>query len=238
MDSISYERLKAESNHFLLGFRPTMPKLPTQAAVAMLPLLFAGSAAASGLDVTVLDQGGKPVESAVVSLAFPSGTPPGPQLPEQAVIDQDFETFFPLVTILPTGGSVTFRNSDKTMHQVYSFSAIKRFAFEVDVGHTSPAVVFDKPGTAAIGCNIHDQMITYVVVTDNSYTKLSDKTGITQFADLTPGHYAAEVWHPDLAPGAKPAGAEVDVSAGESEVRVVLRIAPRHMAPMSHMGPY
>ena len=215
-----------------------MPKLSTYAAVAMLPLLFAGSAAASGLDVTVLDQGGKPVESAVVSLTAPSAAPPGPPLPAESVINQDFETFFPLVTILPTGGSVTFRNSDKTMHQVYSFSAIKRFAFEVDVGHTSPAVVFDKPGTAAIGCNIHDQMITYVVVTDNPYTKLSDKTGVIRFADLAPGHYAAEVWHPDLAPGAKPASAEVDVGAGESALRVALKLVPRHMAPMSHMGAY
>ncbi|HXZ67394.1 MAG TPA: methylamine utilization protein [Alphaproteobacteria bacterium] len=215
-----------------------MPKLSTLAAAATLPLLLAGPAAASGLDVKVLDQSGKPVESAVVSLTAPAGAPPGPPLPAQAIIDQNFETFFPLVTILPTGGSVTFRNSDKTMHQVYSFSTIKRFAFEVDVGHSSPAVVFDKPGTAAIGCNIHDQMITYVVVTDNPYTKLSDKSGAAHFTDLQPGHYAAEVWHPDLAPGANPASAEADVGPGETELRVALRIVPRRMAPMSHMGAY
>jgi plastocyanin len=215
-----------------------MPKLSTLAALAMLPLLFAGSVAASGLDVQVLGPGGKPIESAVVSLTVPSGAPPAPPLRTGAVIDQDFETFFPLVTILPIGGSITFRNSDKTMHQVYSFSAIKRFAFEVDVGHTSPAVVFDKPGTAAIGCNIHDQMITYVVVTDNPYTKLSDKTGVVHFADLVPGHYTAEVWHPDLAPGAKPASAQADIASGQSALSFALRIAPRHMAPMSHMGAY
>ena len=215
-----------------------MPKLLTPAALALLPLLSAGFAAASGLDVHVFDQGGKPIESAVVSLTVPSATSPAPALPNEAVIDQDFETFFPLVTILPTGGSITFRNSDKTMHQVYSFSAIKRFAFEVDVGHTSSAVVFDKPGTAAIGCNIHDQMITYVVVTDNPYTMLSDKTGIVHFADLAPGRYTAQVWHPDLAPGAKPAAAEVNVGSDQSSIGVALRVVARHMAPMSHMGAY
>lgn len=215
-----------------------MPELSTLTAVTIATLLFVGPAAASSLDAKVVDASGHPVASAVVSLTPPPDAPAAPALPAQAVINQNFETFLPLVTILPTGGSVTFRNSDKTMHQVYSFSAIKRFAFEVDVGATSPAVVFDKPGTAAIGCNIHDQMITYVVVTDNPYTKLSGEHGAVRFDNLAPGHYTAQVWHADLAPGAKPAIGEVDVGDGESTLSLVIGLMPKPMASMSHMGAY
>jgi len=215
-----------------------MAKLSTFAAAAMLPLLFAGPALTAGLNVKILDRSGEPVANAIISLTAPSTADAVAPLPARAIIDQNFETFFPLVTILPVGGSITFRNSDKTMHQVYSFSAIKRFALEVDVGHTSPAVIFDKPGIAAIGCNIHDQMITYVVVTDNPYTKLSDKSGNIHFAELAPGHYTAQAWHPDLAPGIQPALTEIDIAAGDSSLNFVLNVTPRHMAPMSHMGDY
>ena len=215
-----------------------MSKLTLPAAAALLTLLFEGASMAASLDVAVIDQGGKPVESAVVSLNAPtSGTAP-PALATQAVINQNFETFFPLVTILPVGGSVVFRNSDRTMHQVYSFSAIKRFAFEVDVGQTTPTVKFDKPGIAAIGCNIHDQMITYVVVTDNPYTKLSSNQGIAHFDALPPGHYSVAAWHPDLAPGARPSSGEVDVGQDGGKISLVIKLLPRRMAPMSHMGAY
>lgn len=215
-----------------------MQRLILLAVAALLPLYFAGAAAASNLDVSIVDAGGKPVASAVLSLAVPPNAPPAPPLPAQAVINQKFETFFPLVSILPVGGNVIFRNSDKTMHQVYSFSAIKRFAFEVDIGQTSPEVAFDKAGIAAIGCNIHDQMITYVVVTDNPYTKLSGDDGVVHFGGLVPGHYSVQLWHPDLAPGANPPTAEIDVGDGSAALKLAIKIVPRQMAPMSHMGAY
>ena len=82
------------------------------------------------------------------------------------MIDQRNETFLPLVTIVRKGGQVIFTNNDTTMHQVYSFSPIKQFDFEIDEGRHSEPVVFDKPGVASIGCNIHDHMITYVYVAD------------------------------------------------------------------------
>jgi plastocyanin len=209
------------------------------AAVAAMPLL-AGAASAAGLDVHVSDAQGKPVASAVVSLSMPAGAPHGapPMLPMQAIIDQKFETFFPLVTVLGLGGTIIFRNSDKTMHQVYSFSPPKRFEFEVDVGHSSPPLVFDKAGLVAIGCNIHDQMITYVVVTDNPYTKLSDDTGEIHFDALAAGQYGAEIWHPDLAPGAAPPVETVALAEDHQTLSFVLKLIPRRMTHMGHMAAY
>jgi plastocyanin len=212
---------------------------PLHLAVAAAVPLIAGQAAAASLDVRVTDTAGRPLENAVVSLKSEMNAPPGEgaALPEHAYIDQKNETFIPLVTILPPGGSITFRNSDKTMHQVYSFSPIKRFEYEIDVGHSSPPVEFDKPGIAAIGCNIHDHMITYVVVTSSPYTKLSDESGHVRFAKLPEGHYTAEVWHPDMAPHRKPPTRALDV-AGDEALALAVKILPRMTAPMGHMDSY
>src|SRR5207237_4743754 len=107
----------------------------------------------------------------------------------EAIIDQRHETFLPLVTVVRKGGHVIFTNNDSTMHQVYSFSPIKQFAFEIDEGQRSPPVVFDKPGVVAIGCNIHDRMITYVYVADSPLAEKTDRKGLLLFADLPPGRY-------------------------------------------------
>jgi plastocyanin len=211
-----------------------MPR-PFPFAAAAAAWLIAGGAAAANLDVRIIDARGEPIPNAA---APPGDTASTPSLSDKAVIDQNFETFFPLVTILPVGGSLTFHNSDRTMHQVYSFSKIRQFEFEVDVGHTSPPVVFDKAGIAAIGCNIHDQMITYVVATDNPLTKLSDEHGAVHFAGLSPGNYEASVWHPDLAPGAEGPSQSLALGTQDGQLAFALKLTPRHMAHMSHMGSY
>src|SRR5690348_15477672 len=100
----------------------------------LLAVLLTGSAAlAATVDVQISDSGGRPAANAVVSLTSQSGTPDvDTRLPAEAIIDQRKETFLPLVSIVRRGGRVIFTNNDTTMHQVYSFSPIKQFAFEVD----------------------------------------------------------------------------------------------------------
>src|SRR5215469_11817836 len=125
-------------------------------------LLVHGRALGATAEVDVADAHGRPLADAVVELT-PAVTSPGAGpggLPLESIIDQRHETFLPLVTLIRKGGHVIFTNNDTTMHQVYSFSPIKQFAFEIDKGQRSDPVTFEKPGVAAIGCNIHDQMIT------------------------------------------------------------------------------
>src|SRR5438067_8268537 len=169
-------------------------------------LLLGGPAFASSADVAVVDKARHPLADAVVELsaAGPGTGSATRQLSTEAVIDQRHETFLPLVTVVRKGGHVIFTNSDSTMHQVYSFSPVRQFAFEIDEGQRSPPVVFDKPGVAAIGCNIHDRMITYVYVADSPLAEKTDRKGLSLFADLPPGQYRGTVWHPQLPQGAAP----------------------------------
>jgi plastocyanin len=210
-----------------------------QILLALLALFVcAAQAHAATLDILVVDTNGRPAANAVVSLQPPDGAAmPPARLPAEGVIDQRNETFLPLVTILRTGGSIVFTNNDTTMHQVYSFSPIKQFAFEIDQGHKSEPVVFDKPGVASIGCNIHDQMITYVFVASTPWAVLSDAKGRVKFADIPHGSYRAIVWHPQLVPGRAAPSTTVAVN-GDMKLSLtvpLLSVAPaKHM----HMGTY
>ena len=181
---------------------------------------------ACAAEVTVLDRSGRPLAEAVVELSAPAlqAIAPAKLPPGEAVVDQRHETFLPLVTIVRKGGHVIFTNNDTTMHQVYSFSPIRQFAFEIDEGQRSPPVEFDKPGIVAIGCNIHDRMITYVYVTDSPRAAKSDRTGVAAFTDLAPGNYRGTVWHPQLAPGSPPDAFSFAVAAGDAKTTVTLPI--------------
>src|SRR3954447_24190473 len=115
-----------------------------------LALVLAGRALptfAATVDVQISDTNGRPATNAVVSLMPESIAPKvESRLPIEIAIDQRKETFIPLVSIVRKGGRAIFTNNDTTMHQVYSFSPIKQFAFEIDQGHRSEPLVFDKAG--------------------------------------------------------------------------------------------
>ncbi len=167
----------------------------------------AGShALATSVSVVLTGADGRPAENAVVELIpkLTSQSLPPSKLPAEAIIDQSHETFIPLVSLVRKGGRVVFTNNDTTMHQVYSFSDIKQFAFEIDEGQRSEPIEFDKPGVSAIGCNIHDQMITYVYVAAAPWAALTDASGTARIADVPAGIYQAGIWHPRLEPGQSP----------------------------------
>jgi len=196
------------------------------------------SARAATVDVTVTDAKGKPAPNAVVSLdPGTGGAMDNSQLPAQATIDQRQETFIPLVTIIRQGGKVVFTNHDTTMHQVYSFSPIKQFAFEIDENQRSEPVIFDKPGVASIGCNIHDQMITYVFVAGAPWAALTDANGRIHVLDVPLGTYEAAVWHPQLLPGRTIPTTTLTVSR---DTRVTMTVPLLAAPPVkhTHMGLY
>jgi plastocyanin len=203
-----------------------------------LAILLAGAPAhAATVDIDISDQQGRPAPNAVVALIPQAGPAAAGHLPAQAIIDQRRETFIPLVTILRKGGHVIFTNNDTTMHQVYSFSPIKQFEFELDQGGRSEAVVFDKPGVAAIGCNIHDRMITYVYVADTPWAALTDAKGHAELSGVPPGSYRVETWHPQLLPG-RPAPSATLAVNGATKFALAVPLLADAPAKHMHMGSY
>lgn len=158
--------------------------------------LYGACVRAEPLAVTVLGVDGKPLDGAVI-LAH-SASPQRAVAPVRAVMDQVDLSFVPDVLVVPVGSQVTFPNSDTVSHQIYSFSPAKRFQLPLYRGTAYPPVRFDVPGVVTLGCNIHDTMQAYIVITDAPFFGRTDSKGVWMLSDVPRGHYRIEVWHPRL----------------------------------------
>jgi plastocyanin len=193
-------------------------------------LLFAASLGlaaplvAAPLSVRVVDSSGRPVQNAVVTL-YPAG--PAARAPRPGgryVISQQNLQFHPFLTIVPVGADVSFPNLDPTKHHVYSFSAAKRFELKLFAKDQSRTVHFDKPGVVALGCNIHDQMSAFIVVTNSAWTARTNANGVAAFQDAPGAAARLTVWHPYLrAPGGV---AQQAVTPGQRSAAFAVQLRP------------
>lgn len=183
--------------------------------VCALGLHAAGTRAAQ-LHVSVVDQAGAPVSDAVVyAVSIDTKVKvPAPKQPK-AIIDQIKRRFVPLVSVVQTGTAVAFPNRDNIEHDVYSFSPAKRFELHLYHGIPAEPVVFDKPGLVVMGCNIHDQMIAYLLVVDTPWFAKTDEHGQASIDNVPGGAYRLTVWHYRMAES-EPRPSH-DVQAGERE---------------------
>ena len=177
------------------------------------------SARAEQLRVSVVDQTGAPVPDAVV-YAMPADAKASAKAPSakrpQAIIDQIKRRFVPLVSVVQVGTAVSFPNRDNIEHDVYSFSPAKRFELRLYHGIPAKPVVFDKPGLVVMGCNIHDQMIAYLLVVDTPWFAKTDAQGQASIENVRSGGYRLTVWHYRMAePEQHPSQ---DVSAGHGQL--------------------
>jgi plastocyanin len=156
--------------------------------------VFISSAAfAADVDIEVTDINGQPIKDAVV---YVEGEKIEKVPPLKKVdIAQKGKKFIPLVSAVQTGTSVSFPNNDSVRHHVYSFSPIKKFELKLYSGVPASPVIFDKAGTAVLGCNIHDSMIAYVLVLDSPYFAKTDDAGIAHITHLPEGKHQLKVWH-------------------------------------------
>ena len=158
---------------------------------------------AAELTVRITDVRGAPVAEAVVTVVPRSGTatPARQSAPETRIIDQKNETFIPYVEIFRPGDAVVFHNADHTRHHVYSFAPARQFEFVLTSGQSSAPLQLDQVGVVAVGCNIHDRMITYLYISDAPWIARSAADGRVKIDGLPPGDYEVHVWHPQLRPG-------------------------------------
>jgi plastocyanin len=146
--------------------------------------------------VAVQTPEGQPLPGAVVTLRGLTAVN-HPSVPVQTVMDQVDRAFEPDLLVVPVGSTVAFPNSDSVSHQIYSFSAAKRFQLPLYKGRPYPPVRFDQVGLVTLGCNIHDSMLAYVVVTDAPFFGRTDPAG-SWSAEVPQGTYRVTVWHPRM----------------------------------------
>jgi len=204
-------------------------------ALATLALGAGSACAAASLTVMVTRSDGTPVPGAVVLLHGPPGSRPAP--PATYVVDQVNLTFTPDLTVVPVGSSVKFPNSDAVSHQVYSFSPARRFQLPLYRGTPYAPVKFDQAGIVTLGCNIHDDMIAYLVVTDAEWSGLTEADGTWAVSNLPAGEFRVEVWHPrmrEVATTLEKQLAIADATAGKLDVHLMRPLRPEPLGHKPH----
>ena len=154
------------------------------------------------MQVEVLDAAGRPLPDAVVFLESADARKAVKPL-SGAEMAQEKRQFVPGVLVVPVGTEVRFPNHDSVRHHVYSFSPAKKFELKLYTGTPSNPVLFDRPGVAVLGCNIHDQMVGWIVVVDTPYyARTPAAPGRAQIDNVPPGTYTLRTWHTRLPVGA------------------------------------
>ncbi len=161
----------------------------------------------------IVAKGGVLAPFPAFAVVYLEGAFPKPAtLPVQQMVQKNlaFDT-----ALLPVrlGTKVEFPNLDDTTHNIFSFSAAKRF----DLGRYTanerpiPSQVFDKPGLVTLRCDIHEHMRALILVLDTPHFVKTDNAGRFRMAGLPSGSYKLKAWidsrttreHPvELKPGA------------------------------------
>jgi plastocyanin len=181
-----------------------------------------GPAVGATLVINVQTADGHALAGAVITVRPLDGAPRKPAA-VHAVMDQVDRAFEPDLLVVPVGSTVEFPNSDSVSHQIYSFSPAKRFQLPLYRGKPYPPVRFEQVGVVTLGCNIHDEMLAYLLVTDAPYFGRTNGSGGWS-ADVPRGRYHVAIWHPRLRDSA--ADLERELTVGDTDrADLTLRLA-------------
>lgn len=235
MSLASYEAAALSREHPHPGMRPSArPGVwgARRGPLALVLLLLALRVPAATLVLHVQGADGRSLPGAVVT-ARPLEAGAHRPAPQHAVMDQVERAFVPDLLVLPLGSTIEFPNSDAVSHQIYSFSPAKRFQLPLYRGKRYAPVVFDQPGVVTLGCNIHDEMLAYVVLTEAPYFGRTDASG-TYSGEVARGRYRVAVWHPRLREDGADLERELTVSETD-RAELTLRLGrPLLPAPLSN----
>ena len=146
--------------------------------------------------VHVVDKHGKNLE--YVAIVVPDRVAVDSKPKQLYVLDQINKQFVPPVLVVHINGLVNFPNTDDTRHHIYSFSEAKTFELRLDHAGEADPVMFDKPGIVKIGCNIHNNMRAYILVTEDTVFGTTDAKGRYAWPQLNRVPTQLQVWHPQL----------------------------------------
>jgi len=173
--------------------------LPGRLCISLVALLGMNIAVAGVIDVRVVGSEEEPVRNVVVFIKQAGVASPAGKTPEPAVMDQHDVRFVPHILIVEKGALVDFPNSDAVAHHVYSFSRPNNFVLPLYKGMPPAPVAFGSDGVVTLGCNIHDDMLGYIVVVDTNVFGLTDELGrISLSVDDAASNYEISIWSPRI----------------------------------------
>jgi plastocyanin len=116
----------------------------------------------------------------------------------------DRKKFAPRVLVVPKNAKVEFPNADPIYHNVFSVSGANRFDLGLYRSGVSRTKQFDDVGLVRVYCNIHPQMVGFVMVVDSDFAVVTGPDGKFRFENVPAGAHTLRVWHEE-------AGTEKDI---------------------------
>lgn len=202
--------------------------------LVLLPLL-AAALSAEELQGTVvlLARGGKgpargsDVRQAVVYYEPAGGAAVRPPAERFDIVTKK-KQFLPRVLPVPKGSRVRFPNEDPILHNVFSVSPENSFDLGLYKRGPGKEQRFERPGLVRVYCNVHHDMVAYVLVLETPYHALPDAKGGFVLTGLPRGRGKLTVWHEQ----AEPLTVEIEVPRAEpllARVEIVRPTLPPHL---------
>jgi plastocyanin len=144
----------------------------------------------------IVARGGILAPNPPLAVVYLAGPFPRPAVFPAAQMAQKGLEFVPALLPVQAGSRVEFPNEDDTYHNIFSYSAAKRF----DLGRYRsderpiPSVLFDTPGLVTLHCDIHDHMRALILVLDTPYYAVTDADGRFRLEQLPPGRRVLKAW--------------------------------------------
>lgn len=181
---------------------------------------------AAALTVSVVDRDGKPLPNVAVYLDVADADA---ALAEnrKAVMDQVDTRFDPHLLVVQAGTRVEFPNSDLVAHHVYSFSKPNDFMLPLYKGDAHAPVRFEQAGLVTLGCNIHDQMLAFILVVNSNVFGVTDQYGRVSLDTGQHHDPVISIWSPRIKTGDE----ELTKNSGNADVlefRLKGKLRPDH----------
>jgi plastocyanin len=103
--------------------------------------------------------------------------------------------FVPHVVALTVGSSVRFPNSDPILHNVFSVSGGNAFDLGLYPQGPGKTATFSQAGLVRVFCNVHHDMVAYVVVLDTPWYAAPGPDGAFTLDGLPESDGLLVVWH-------------------------------------------
>ena len=99
------------------------------------------------------------------------------------------------VLAITVGTTVDFPNSDKTFHNVFSYSRAQRFDLGRYAVGRSKSVRVDRPGVVRVFCDIHSHMNAFILVFSHRFFDVTEPDGRFRLENVPVGTYTVVGWY-------------------------------------------
>jgi len=205
-----------------------------QLAAAVFALTLTAPVGGAVLAGTVsLAANGKPRADASNVVVWLEGAPRTGSGPAKADMKQESKRFQPKVVAVTKNGTVEFPNDDPIYHNVFSVSGGNRFDLGLYRSGASKSRKFEEAGLVRVYCNIHPQMVGFILVVDSDHVAVTGPTGAFRFDGVPPGRYVLKAWHEETGEISQPV-----TVAGPADAPLELKLDATGFKPEPHKNKY